>query len=52
MKPLKDDKGDVDAQLSGGIVAYIHIGDAIMHQRVHEVVTFGLPWKRKREKKT
>ena len=29
----------------------IHIGDAVMHQGVHETVTFDLPRKRKRGKK-
>ena len=44
--------GAVDVQRSGGTVAYIHIGSAVIHQHVHEAITFGLPWKRKREKET
>ena len=36
-------RGTVDAQRSGSIVAYIHIGDAVMHQCICEAVTFVLP---------
>ena len=41
----------MDVQRCGGIVAYIHIGNAVMHQGVREAVNFKLQWKRKRGKK-
>ena len=40
----------MDVQRNGSDVAYIHIGNAEIHQHVCEAVTFALPWKRKREK--
>ena len=42
---------NVDAQRCGGIVANIHIGDAIMHHGVHGAINFELQSKRKRRKK-
>ena len=41
----------MDAQWCGGIVAYIHIRDAIMHHGVRGVVNFKLQQKKKRGKK-
>ena len=41
---------NVDAQRCGGVVAYIHIGDAVMHHGIHGAVNFELQWKRKRGK--
>ena len=41
---------NVSVQRNGGDVAHIHIGNAEIHQPVCEIVTFALPWKRKREK--
>ena len=38
----------MDAQRSGGIVAYIHIGDAVMHHGIYGALNFELIWKRKR----
>ena len=42
---------NVDAQRCGGVVTYIHIGDAIMHHSICGAVNFELQWKRKRGKK-
>lgn len=41
----------MDVQQNGGVVAYIHIGSALIRQHVHEAVTFSLPWKRGKERK-
>ena len=41
----------MDAQQCGGVVAYIHIGDAIMHHSLRGAINFELQWKRKRGKK-
>ena len=42
---------NMNAQRCGGLVAYIDIGDVIMHQVVYGAVNFELQWKRKRGKK-
>ena len=41
----------MDVQRCGGIVAYIHIGDAVMYHGIHGAIDFELQWKRKRGKK-
>ena len=41
----------MDVQRNGGVVAYIHLGSAVIRQRVHKAVTFALPWKRGKERK-
>ena len=41
---------NVDVQRCGGIVANIHIRDAIMHHDICGAINFELQWKRKRGK--
>ena len=42
---------NVDVQRNGGVVAYIHIGNAVIHHHVLETVTFASPWKREKRKR-
>ena len=41
----------MDVQCYGGIVANIHIRDAVMHHGICGAVNFELQWKRRRGKK-
>ena len=43
--------GTVDVQRNGGVVAYIHIGNAVIHHHVLEAVTFASPWKREKRER-